>query len=389
MTLYLRPQGEKAVPDPDQKVTAKEDEHASSSIASGQDLDLPLRPSYSTIPKGKDKGNDHFVLRTNYFSVTPDLEKDLYRYDVTMEPASTEAPVLKNIRKRRQVYNILFRGEQDFEVLRHGFATDYAETLITCGRLYEQSLPHKRYEVVYHNELEGPPDNNEGTQPDRRKYWVTVTYSGMVPISELTRYIESRPNDPSNFDARLEAIQAMNIIVAGSSNKDDTVFQAGQNKFFQYPRADPDKDFPYDFYLGNGLIAVRGFYSSIRTSTSRVLLNLNVQCSAFYPEINLLDLMHRFAGGPPIPTHKLSELEAFIRRLRVSVVQVPGERKKIKTVWGFSHKYEKIVHGKKKMTGTKEVSIDYGNSDSIKFLSASVSPAKMMSVSEYFSERQS
>ena len=343
------------------------------------------------------------MLRTNYLSVTLDLEKEFFRYDVTIEPASKKAPVLKNIRKRRQVYNILFVGERDFQVLGAGVATDYAETLITCGRLYEQSLPHKRYEVVYRNELEGPRDDAEGTQSDERKYWVTVTYSGTVPIPELIRYIGSRPDDPSNFDARLEAIQAMNIIVAGGPNKNDTVFQAGQNKFFQYPRGDPENPTQLNdnFYLGNGLIAVRGYYSSIRALTSRVLLNLNAQCSAFYPEITLLGLMYRFAGGPPIPDQKLSELEAFIRRLRVSTVQITGERKKItrqKTVWGFSHKYGQVVRDKKlifnkdktpKMTGTKGAFVDYGGSDSIEFLSDIVSPPRSMSVSEYFSKRQS
>ena len=344
------------------------------------------------------------MLRTNYLSVTLDLKKDLYRYDVTIEPASTKAPALKNIRKRRQVYNILFGGERDFQVLRHGFATDYAETLVTCGRLYEQSLPYRKYEVVYRSELEGPRDDKEGTQPDERKYWVTAICSGMVPIPELIRYIWSKPNDPSNFDARLEAIQAMNIIVAGGPNKADTVFQAGQNKFFQYPRGDPGKNYSKLYGncdLGNGLIAVRGYYSSIRTSTSRILLNLNAQCSAFYPEINLLELMHIFAEGPPIPERKFPELEAFIRRLRVSTVQITGERKEItrqKTVWGFSHKYEQVVRDKKlifnkdkspKMTGTKGAFVDYGSSDSIEFLSDIVSPPRSMSVSEYFSRRQS
>ena len=344
------------------------------------------------------------MLRTNYLSVTLALKKDLYRYDVTIEPASTKAPALKNIRKRRQVYNILFGGERDFQALRHGFATDYAETLVTYGRLYDQSLPQKRYEVVYRNELEGPRDDNEGTQPDERKYWVTVTCSGTVPIPELIRYIESKPNDPSDFDARLEALRAMNIIVAGSPNKDDTVFQAGQNKFFQYPRGDPEKKYS-DLYgncdLGNGLIAVRGYYSSIRTSTSRILLNLNAQCSAFYPEINLLDLMHIFAGGPPIPNQKLSELEAFIRRLRVSTMQITGEKKQItrqKTVWGFSHKYKQVVRDNElvfnkdktpKMTGTKGASVDYGSSDSIEFWNDNVSPPRSMSVSEHFFKRQS
>ena len=335
--------------------------------------------------------------------MTLELKKDLYRYDVTVEPASTKAPALKNIRKRRQVYSILFEAQRDFLVLRDGFATDYAETLITCGRLYEQSLLHKRYEVVYRNELEGPPGDDEGTQPDERKYLVTVACVGKVPIHELITYIGSKPNDPSNFDARLEAIQAMNIIVAGSPNKDNNVFQAGQNKFFRYPRGDPQKptQLDYKFYLGNGLIAVRGYYSSIRTSTSRILLNLNAQCSAFYPEISLLDLMYRFAGGPPIPKQRLSELEAFIRKLRVSTVQVTGERKKItrqKIVWGFSHKYEENVHNEKpvlnrgktpKMTGTKGVSVNYGSSDSIEFLSDIVPPPKFMSVSEYYFKRQS
>ena len=226
----------------------------------------------------------------------------------------------------------------------------------------------------------------------------------MVPISELIRYIGSRPSDPSNFDARLEAIQAMNIIVAGSPNKDDFVFQAGQNKFFQYPRGDPQKSFLElygNFHLGNGLIAVRGYYSSIRTSTSRILLNLNAQCSAFYPEINLLDLMYLFAGGLPTLEGKFPELEAFIRRLRVSTVQITDEGKQItkqKTVWGFSHKYEKVFHDKKpilnkdktpKMTGTKGVSVDYGSSDSIEFLTDIVPPPKSMSVSNYFFQRQS
>ena len=335
------------------------------------------------------------MLRTNYLSVTLDMKKEVFRYDVTIEPASAKMPALKNIRKRRQVYKILFEGERDFQMLSDGFATDYAGNLITGGRLYGQSLPHKRYEVEYRNELEELRDDNEGTQPDERKYWVTVTFSGMVPIAELIKYIGSRPNDLSNSDARLEAIQAMNIIVAGSPNKEDTVFQAGQNKFFLYPRGDPKKPTQLDdnFYLGNGLIAVRGYYSSIRTSTSRILLNLNAQCSAFYPEINLLSLMHRFAGGPPIPNAKLSELETFIRRLRVSTVQMTDERKQItrqKIVWGFSHKYEKVVHDKKPvLLGTKGVSVNYGSSDDIEFLTNIVPPPKSMSVSKYFFQRQS
>ena len=360
-------------------------------------MDLPLRPNYGRILNGK----DNIVLRTNYFEVDLNSKKELFKYKVTIKALSQEMPALKNGRKRRQLYKILFE-EKDFQNLREGMATDYAETLITCGRLYEKSLPEKNYEIFYCNESEELHEGTKETQSNERKYLVTVTYSSMVSTSELNSYIDSRPSDPSDFDAILDTIQAMNIIVAGSPNKDEAVFQAGQNKFFQYPRGTSDKTFSpvYDNRdLGGGLIAVRGYFSSIRTSTSRILLNLNAQCSAFYPEINLRSLIYRFVQGYQIPLSKMADLEQFIRRLRVTTEQLTREGETVtreKTVWGFSHKHEEVwkegrrilnKDGSPKIRGTKGADHDYGSSDTIKFLSDTFSPAKVVSVSEYFSKR--
>ena len=342
------------------------------------------------------------MLRTNYFAVDLALKKEICKYKVAINPVSQEVPALKNGRKRRQLYSILFE-EDDFETLGEGKATDYAETLITCGRLYEKSLPEKKYEVVYRNECEQLYESVKGTQSNERKYLVTVTYSSIIPTSELMRYIDSGPNDPSDFDARVDTIQAMNIIVAGSPNKDGAVFQAGQNKFFRYPRGNWDNTFSPEYHnydLGGGLIAVRGYFSSIRTSTSRILLNLNAQCSAFYPEIDLRSLMYRFVGGNHIPVWKLADLEQFIRRLRVTTEQLTREggiAVREKTVWGFSHKHEQVLKqgrpilnkdGSSKMKGTKGAQNDYGDSDSITFLSDTYSPGKEVSVSEYFAKRK-
>ena len=360
-------------------------------------MDLPLRPNHGGILNEK----DNIVLRTNYFGVELALKKDFFKYTVTFQAISHKVPALKNGRKRRQLYNILFQ-KRDFQNLGEGKATDYAETLITCGRLYETSCPEKQYPLVYRNESEELREGTEDT-PSERKYIVTVTYSGIVAISELIKYIGSRPNDPSDFNARLDTIQALNIIVAGSPNKNGAVFQAGQNKFFQYPRGNIDKTFSpvYDNCdLGDGLIAVRGYFSSIRTSTSRILLNLNAQCSPFYPEINLRSLMYRFVGGNDIPMSKLADLEQFIRRLRITTEQITHEGETVtreKTVWGFSHKHEQVLKdgrpipnkdGSSKMKGTKGANHDYGNSNLITFLSENFSPPKVVSVSEYFSKRK-
>lgn len=400
-----RPDG--GIPTPDLEITKKEDENIllakeASTKTITQDLDLPLRPGY---------GGRQFIMRTNYFQVTLDTKKELVKYNVKIEPApDSSARALQNGRKRRHFYKILFRDQPDFQALGHGIATDYANTLFTCGRLYTKSLPSKEYLQVYRSEMEQRANQDSTAQSSEQKYKVTVEYTGVVSSSELIRYVNSRPDDPSDFNSRLDAVQAMNIIVAGSPNKNEAIFQAGQNKFFQYPTNVKNQQFDqvYQKYnLDGGLIAVRGYYSSVRTSTSRILLNLNAQCSAFYPEINLRELMYVFVGKDDkddeneIPSTSFQDLEEFIQRLRVRTEQITREGKTVtreKTIRGFSHKYELVsdknrkkvlnADGNAKMKGTKGADHDYGSSDLIKFLNEAHSPSKVMSVSEYFLERQ-
>ena len=343
-------------------------------------------------------------MRTNYFQVTPRTDKELFKYNVKIEPVSDSgARALQNGRKRRQFYQNLFQDQSDFQALDQGIATDYANTLITCGRLYKGSLLSKKYSQVYRGAIEQPGNQNSTAQSSEQKYNVTVEYVEAVSISELIKYIYSRPYDPSIFNPRLDTVQAMNIIVAGSPNKDPAVFQAGQNKFFQYPRNLQSQTFN-DVYrarsLDNGLIAVRGYYSSVRTSTSRILLNLNVQCSAFYPEINLHELMNIFTRDLPMTPARCQDLEDFIQRLRVRTDQLTSEEKTVtreKTIRGFSRKYEGVRNkdgkqilnpdGSPKMKGTKGAAHDYASSNSITFLSDAYSPPREVSISIYFQKR--
>lgn len=347
-------------------------------------------------------------MRTNYFQLTLDTKKELVKYNVNIEPApNSNARALQNGRKRRRFYKTLFADHPDFQACGHGIATDYAQTLITCGRLYAKSISSKEYLQVYRGEMEQRADHNSAVQPSEQKYKVTVEYTGVVSSSELIRYVNSQPNDPSDFNSRLDVVQAVNIIVAGSPNKNEAIFQAGQNKFFQYPRNINNQSFDQVYHkhdLRGGLIAVRGYYSSVRTSTSRILLNLNAQCSAFYPEINLLDLMYVFVGivgKDMIPSGAFQNIEEFIQRLRVRTEQITREGNIVTrehTIRGFSHKHEFIfdrnqkkvlnADGSAKMKGTKGADRDYGSSDSITFLNDAHSPPKMMSVSKYFLESQ-
>ena len=386
---------------PDPAITKREDENVrlpkgafANTLTQG--LVLPRRPGY---------GEPQFMMHTNYFQMTLNTKKELFKYNVKIDPVSESARSIQNSRKRRQFYKIFFAGQPDFRALGQGIATDYANTLITCGRLYDRSLLTKEYQQVYHSDSEQPSDQSSTAQSIEQRYKVTVEYLGLVASSELTDYINSQPNNPSDFSTGLDAIQAMNIIVAGSPNKNRDVFQAGQNKFFQYPRNTKNETFNkvYGNYdLTNGLIAVRGYYSSVRTSTSRILLNLNAQCSAFYPEINLLELMDIVAGKGAKSPWMLQNLEDFIKKLRVRTEQKTREGQTVSremAIRGFAHKEEEVndrnqkpvlnSDGSPKKKGTKGATMDYENSNSITFLDDTHTPHKKISVSKYFLNRGS
>ena len=328
-----------------------------------------------------------------------DEKLELFRYDVNIEPISESARGLQNRKKRRQFFNILLEEVPEFQMRGAAAATDYANTLITCGRLFDKNLSEKRYRQIYRGEHEPARGNNDPPRDNEQVYMVTVKFQGPVSISEIVRYIKSQPTDVSDFTTRQDAIQALNIIMAGTPNKDTAVFQSGQNKFYHFPGNEPHQHYG-DAYktwdLSGCLIAVRGYYSSIRTSTNRILLNLNAQCSPFYPELNLLEMMRVFLTGP-LPTQRYHELEEFIDKLRVRTkYTMDGNQRvtRVVTVRGFSHPWIADLDGKGnnrynkdgtlKMKGTKDVDHDWGTSNSVQF--NTVNPVRSVTVTRYFKD---
>ena len=392
--LSIRQNQGATIPDP--QITKKEDQNVGSTkLAPTEDLaknlDLPLRTSYG---EGK-----QFSLRTNYFKVNLDENLELFRYEVNIEPISESARALQNRRKRRQFFKVLFEEVSDFRMRAAAVATDYANTLITCGRLFDMKILEKKYRQIYRGEYEPARGNNDPPRDNEQVYMVTVKFQSTVSISEIVRYIESQPADVSDFTTRQDVIQALNIIMAGTPNKDTAVFQNGQNKFYQYPRNEP-RQLYVDRYrtcdLSGCLIAVRGYYSSVRTSTNRILLNLNAQCSPFYPEMNLLEMINVFLSVPsPIPSRY--ELEDFISKLRVRTgYTMDGNKRttRVTTARGFSHpriedrdgkgrnRYNK--DGTIKMKGTKGVDHDFGTAESVRF--NTINPVRSLTVTQYFKE---
>lgn len=70
--------------------------------------------------------------------------------------------------------------------------------------------------------------------------------------------------------------------------------------------------------ITGGLQALRGYYASVRTSSNRILVNLNVASAAFYKDGPLMGLVSEYVGGHgPLAPQDVVRAEAFIRMLRV------------------------------------------------------------------------
>lgn len=197
---------------------------------------------------------------------------------------------------------------EEFRSIRNRLATDYAETLITAGEPDLGLTNVKEYRLKYH-------ENGQPPRPNAKASRVVISLTGVVPTPEMMRYLDSTPADSTDLKNRLTTIQALNIVINETPNKDTTVCQAGRNVFAEFPRnRDPRTMIAYqNIDLSHGLIGVRSYYSSTKTSTARLLLNLHGQCSPFYPELNLLTLIEDFTRG----CNDLYRLERFIQGLRV------------------------------------------------------------------------
>jgi eukaryotic translation initiation factor 2C len=109
-------------------------------------------------------------------------------------------------------------------------------------------------------------------------------------------------------------LSAFNILLSKYPSQHG--IQVGRNKWF-FPSSSQPAD------LRGGLIAYRGFYSSVRPSFQQLMVNVNVATTAFYQTGNLVNLFHLFgpAGG--------HQLGGFIRHLRIEMTHTGRRMRKV------------------------------------------------------------
>ena len=278
---------------------------------------IPLRKDY-----GKSGTRTH--LYTNYFQIVPDPTVTLWKYHIDIKTRSTQKKEPSK-RERHRVLELLV--EEDFlKSHRHGVVTDYNNILVTRHEIANVGNHGLLIPIRYWDIEEHRPSLNSTILN------VTIKVAQRIEMRDFQDYLEADPDDEAANYSQANAVTALNIIVAQSPNITQDLFAFGGNRFYPYPVGQPIKSC---LDLGGGLVAVRGYYASVRPSTLRVLINVHTITSAFYVEGSVWDLM-RLHGYEPF-----FALKAFLHRLRVktSYMRGPDGRtkiEKIKIITGLS-----------------------------------------------------
>jgi eukaryotic translation initiation factor 2C len=293
-------------PPPDAEATKTEDAIAkdpSGAVAalSLDELTLPRRPGYG-------KAGVPVVLWTNYFELKGvKADTQLYRYSVAFQP-DNELPKPK---KKRLIQLLL----QQAAFSGKPVASDWAQILIS-GQKLELGARRSVYDLEWYPE-DGEPlpaataDESKQRARSRKKNTVRALVEELGTVS-VKNLLSDLKQSGTTYPLKLETIQALNVVLGFGPSSDGKILTAGGNKYYPFG-GHPQTQI---FDLGSGLQALRGYFTSVRTSVNRILVNVNVATGAFYRAGPLLDLMREVTGGPPRNAEEYRKLAAFVRKLR-------------------------------------------------------------------------
>ncbi|KAF9732031.1 hypothetical protein PMIN06_000183 [Paraphaeosphaeria minitans] len=268
--------------------------------------DYPTRPGFGT------RGTK-VLLTANYVELIPPSNLVLHQYAIQTSPEAAG-------RKHKRIMQLLLESP---EVAPHkgNVATDFKSTLISKTKISDQEQID--VEIVYRSDGEDEPGTGAST------YKVRLLFVKSLSIRQLTDYLNST-NLSNAVENKHEFTQALNIFLNHYAKSANKLASIGSSKAFSLSQNTARAD------LGAGLEVIRGFFSSVRTATCRILVNVNVSHGAFYQTGPLPGLMGSYG------TRNTASLEKFLKLVRVQTNHLPEKKNKagqviprIKTIFGL------------------------------------------------------
>ena len=265
---------------------------------------MPQRPGFGTLGRP-------INLWANFFGLTvkSQTELEFFRYSLKVT-GSSGAPDPTGKKLKRVVRLLL---DDHLATYGNSIVTDFAANLFSKVKLEEDTT----YRVLYRTEGE------EEAAPDAKTYEVRVGLSGSLTVSDLLAHLSS-PQTSRSLQSKEEIVQALTIVAGSHAKADASVANLGANRHYPLHPQAGDK-----FDLGGGLVAVRGFFMSVRTGTARLLVNVQVKHAAFFQSGPLAPLVNVYGART---NHNKLRLANFLRRMSVDLIHITNRTKAGKRV---------------------------------------------------------
>ena len=347
-------------------VTKAENESVGLRSLSLKETPFPRRPAYGSQER------DNLILRTNYFNILLcNKHLLLYRYDLSMVPEEPQP------RRRRRIVELLIKEgvfkEQKIPVDK--IATDWRSIIISTKALDFGTEEKIVGGVQYYEAEETGPPNLNATVGSRNNPIVTIHKGEVLTVQDLIDFLTSvdgRAQDENNKNI----VHALNIVISRyPSITSGVTIYSSNNRYF------PPQPIAPLAHLTGGLVALCGFYSSVRTATSRLLLNVNSITAAFYQPCMLRDLMESYISSPR-PQGWEARMMRFLKGLRVELVHLPVKTKDGKSDNGSFKK--KVIFG----FGTIEKPFTTARQHSFMYAKNAQQTERRITVVDYFKESE-
>lgn len=239
------------------------------------------------------------ILWTNYFELLPEPDLVLYQYEVKIKPAAVG-------KKLKRIFELLI-DLPDYADMRDDVVSDFKSTLISRRRLNAAATV---ITLQYRSEGEDEARAHAAT------YEISVRANGTHTVLDLVEYL-TLSNLNQTCPDKSSVVQSLNILLGHYAKSSPSIANIGSSKSFSLALTSPNSD------LGLGLKALRGFFSSVRLATCRILVNINVNHGAFYDSIRLDQMIERYRR---VHAYNLIKLASFLKRLRVNLTHLPERR---------------------------------------------------------------
>lgn len=215
-----------------------------------------MRPAYGTR-------GDEAEVWTNHFELSLRPNQTLFKYDIKFEP-EVKGP------KLHRVIKLLL---EQAPLSQWRIFTDFKQTLVLRDGIHDQKI-----NVSYFLETENQPG------PKATIYHVDIKRTDTLFVGQ---FLDTLSDPRESYAQKEPMLHALNVMLHHFPNSLRGIAVTGTGAF---PLSG---DLSNVQELGDGLQALRGFFSSIRPDTGRVLVNVNIAWKAFYKPGLLHDLYFR------------------------------------------------------------------------------------------------